>query len=122
MTTDKDEYESDQFIREIANSMVLLNESKDFLWGLIFKMFRNFNHYFSDECVELIKKYKDNEIQNISKLLDLYFDKYDRYMSFEDTVVEVFNIIKPDKNYKDKIKKWQVALTKKNIDIKSKIC
>ena len=69
----------------------------------------------------LISKYKDIKVDKITKLLDLYFKKYDRFLTFEETLVDVFNEIKEDANYKDKTKEWKVFLYSKNSDLKEKI-
>lgn len=111
----------DQLIRETANTIVLSNNFDDIAWEVLVLLFEGFHDFFSDDCVELIKKYKKIKAKEITTILDAYFSSYEPYHTYEETMIETFNLIAKEKAYGDKPKKWKVALVKKNSSLKSKL-
>lgn len=109
--------EVDQLIRAISKTLMLLNNKYQFLWNLLIALFKHFKSYFSDESLELIKKYKDVEFKNIVKILTLYFASYTQYFTFESTLIKVFNLMSSNRKYKAKCKEWKVLLVGKNPDL-----
>lgn len=113
--------EIDQIIREVSESMVLMDFKDDTAWNLLFGLFKYFRHFLSDESVKLIRTYKDSHVEKVSKLLDMYFYKYDRYQTYEPTLLEVFGVVKNDVNYMEKVRFWRAYLVDKNIELRKKL-
>ncbi len=113
--------EIDQIIREVSESMILMKIKDNTVWDLLLELFKNFKHFFSDECIQLIKMYKDLYVEKVTKLLDMYFHKYDRYQTYEPTLLKVFEIVKNDISYKEQVRLWRVFLVDKNIELKKKL-
>ena len=106
--------ERDQLIRELSSSIILTNGLIKESWLSLMKLFDYFDHFFSDESVELIKKFKDTHKDYVTQVLNKYFDSYDQLRTYEDTLRQVLGIIASDVFYKEQIKKWQVSISKKN--------
>ena len=113
--------EIDQLIRAVCESIILSNDFSDVAWNLLIDLFRGFRHFFSDECVDLIDKYKKTRICEITKLLDMYFESYQPYMSYEETLVKTYSLVYAEEKYKAKARMWRVSLIDKNISIRSKL-
>ncbi len=113
--------EFDYLIDEVAATILATNDFDPITWDLFLLLFRHFDRYFSDECVRLIKEYKDKRPKEIAQILESYFLSYVQHESYDETVVEVYNLIAMDKNYRGKAKKWKVALVNKNTELRAKL-
>lgn len=113
--------EIDQLIRAVANTIILSKNFDEIVWEVLLSLFQWFNNYFSDDCVELIKKYKGERKNEITKLLNIYFGSYDPYLTYEQTLIEVYNLVASDKLYQGISKEWKVSLLSKNIALKDKL-
>ncbi len=112
-----DSFDAEQIIRSFAGSIIKSQNNYDYLWEGIIVLFKYFNNYISEELIELLKIYKDSEYEKVSKIVDLFIEKYNKNIIFNDTLTEMLNIFKNDNRYRDKMKEWVVSLTKKNEDL-----
>ena len=110
--------EVDQLIREVANTIILSNDFSQKAWQALLLLFKHFKWFFSDEVVELIKKYKDKKVNEITEILTLYFSSYEPYF-FRETLVKVFNLIAKEEGYAENVKKWKVSLLNKDSSLRS---
>ena len=112
-----EKYNYDQLSREIANLIVISNNRYTNLWSLLKQSFAHFDHFFSDEMISLVERYKTQEEKEIKIILDIYFGKYKIYRTYEDTLIKVYDLIKNEPSYKKEAKKWKVSITKENPDL-----
>ena len=112
-----EKYNCDQLSREIANLIIISNNKYVGLWSLLKQSFTHYNHFFADEMISLVEKYKIQEEKNIKIILDIYFGKYKIYRTYEATLIKVYNLIKNEPSYKKEAKKWKVSVTKENPDL-----
>ncbi len=91
--------EYDQLIRKASMVMVRLDTSMPIIWNLIFLLFQKFDHFFSDESVALIEKFKRRDRPNVSKLIKLYIESYDKYRTYIESLKNVLFAIKDDNSY-----------------------
>ena len=111
----------DQFIRVVAKTIDIINGSEPMAWEIFVLLFRGFKQFFSDECVGLVEKFKDSKEKEITKILTMYFSSYEMYVTYEPTLITVFNLVSVDAKYKRKAKEWKVMLLDKNPDLLPKL-
>lgn len=107
--------DADQLARQVARFICKTNGSFKSSWTLILKCFAHFKRFFSDECLDLLKQFKDSEIENITEIMNKYIGSYDVFRVDEETLIKALKLFKKDSRYKDAYKKWKVSITKKNI-------
>ena len=60
----------------------------------------------------LVERYKIIEEKRIKELLNIYFEKYDKNRSYEQSVRNVFSKIKNEALYKEEAKKWEISISR----------
>ncbi len=112
-----DSFDAEMIIKDFSNSIIKLGNKKDFLWDGILILFNYFNNYVSGELISLLKTYKYSEKEKVTKIIELFIEKYDKNVVYVDTLADIFDIFKNDHVYKEKLKKWMVALYNKNDEL-----
>ena len=110
------DFERDQLIRELSKFIVLTDGEIETSWTVLIKLFVYFDHYFSDECYELIEKFKNTRKDLIAQILDKYFSSYEQFKTYEKIMKKVFALVRNDDMYKEQSKKWMVSILNKNPD------
>lgn len=113
--------EIDQLIREISKTIILLENKNGFLWNLLIALFKHFKHYFSEETINLINIYQNEEVRNISKILDLFFSSYSKHFISESALLSVYKIVSNNNNYRRKCEEWRVCILSVNPDLLAKL-
>ena len=111
----------DYIIRNAAKTILLTGDCYPAIWELIIVLFNSFDHYFSDECIDLIKLYQDKQKNYITRIVDSYFKSYVQYHTFDNQIVEVYDLLKGNPSYAEDIRRWKVFLVSKNIDFGAKL-
>lgn len=111
----------EQYIKEISSTIIIMKNEWKFLWQILINLFRKHPYDLTEQTLRLIDKYQNNEYRNVCKILDSYFEGYTPWLTLDNDVIKILNLLKSNAKYVHKVKEWKVILYKKNIDLKTKL-